>query len=170
MTRKDDVRAAGEPADVEAKAQAVAMERRADEALGRGVMAADGGHDAGAGGGGGQEGQVPNRPNSKVCEEPRHRFQNATPRLAAESSATLHIQSYECLHHRSTPRPNASTSSLPACARNQGRALLKMEIKIHLSEVTTSCIACPLCPGRSALTRYPRKAGSVAFMLASEYH
>jgi hypothetical protein len=38
---------------MEAKAQAVAMERGADEAFGRGVMAADGGHDAGAGGGGG---------------------------------------------------------------------------------------------------------------------
>jgi hypothetical protein len=35
---------------VEAEAQAVAMERGADEAFGRGVMAADGGHDAGAGG------------------------------------------------------------------------------------------------------------------------
>ncbi len=56
MTREDDVGAAGEPADVKPKAQAVAMERGADEALGRGVMAADRGHDAGAGGGGGQEG------------------------------------------------------------------------------------------------------------------
>jgi hypothetical protein len=35
---------------VEAKAQAVAVEGGADEALGRGVMAADGGHDARAGG------------------------------------------------------------------------------------------------------------------------
>ncbi len=52
MTREHDVRAAGEPADVETKAQAVAMERGADEAFGRGVMAANGGHDAGAGGGG----------------------------------------------------------------------------------------------------------------------
>jgi hypothetical protein len=50
MTREDDVRAAGEPADVETKAQAVAMKRGADEAFGRCVMAADGGHDAGAGG------------------------------------------------------------------------------------------------------------------------
>jgi hypothetical protein len=54
MTREDDVRAAGEPADVEAEAQAVAMEGGADEELGRGVMAADGGHDARAGGGGGK--------------------------------------------------------------------------------------------------------------------
>ena len=53
MPREDDVRAAGEAADVEAEAQTVAMERRADEALWSGVMAADGGHDARAGGGGG---------------------------------------------------------------------------------------------------------------------
>ena len=52
MPREDDVRAPGEPADVETEAQAVAMEAGADQALGRGVMAADGGHDAGAGGGG----------------------------------------------------------------------------------------------------------------------
>ncbi len=51
IPQEDDVRPAGEPADVEAEAQAVAMERGADEALARGVMAADGGHDAGAGGG-----------------------------------------------------------------------------------------------------------------------
>ena len=51
MPREDDVGSTGEPADVEAEAQAVAMERGTDEALGRGVMAADGGHDAAAGGG-----------------------------------------------------------------------------------------------------------------------
>ena len=49
MTREDDVGAAGEPADVETKAQTVAMERGADQAFGRSVMAADGGHDVGAG-------------------------------------------------------------------------------------------------------------------------
>lgn len=51
MTREDAVRAAREPTDMEAEAQAVVMERGAHEALGSSVMAADGGHDAGAGGG-----------------------------------------------------------------------------------------------------------------------
>jgi hypothetical protein len=61
MTREDDDRAAGEPADAETKAQAVSMERGADEALGHGVMAADGGHDSGAGGGG-DEGEIAGYP------------------------------------------------------------------------------------------------------------
>ncbi len=47
---EDDVRAAGEPTNVQAEAEAVAVERGTDQALGRRVMAADGGHDAGAGG------------------------------------------------------------------------------------------------------------------------
>jgi hypothetical protein len=55
MTRQDDVGAAGKPADMEAKAHAVAMERGADQALGRGVMTADCGHHAGAVWGGWQE-------------------------------------------------------------------------------------------------------------------
>jgi hypothetical protein len=38
MPREDDVRAAGEAGDVEAEAQTVVMERRADETLGSGVM------------------------------------------------------------------------------------------------------------------------------------
>lgn len=46
MPRQDDVRAAGEPADVETKARVAAMEGGAGQALGRGAMAADGGHDA----------------------------------------------------------------------------------------------------------------------------
>ncbi len=57
MPGKHDVRAAREVADVQAEAKPVAMERGADQPLGRGVMAADGGHDAGAGGGGGKEAQ-----------------------------------------------------------------------------------------------------------------
>ncbi len=51
MTSKDDVGSAGEVTNVQAEAEAVAMEGGADESFGRGVMAADGGHDAGAGGG-----------------------------------------------------------------------------------------------------------------------
>jgi hypothetical protein len=98
---------------MEAEAQAVAMEGGADEELGRGVTAADRGHDAGAGGGGGKRGKCQIDQTARCA------------RSLGTDSRTLHPGLRQKQAQLSTSnRPNAYTTVLHRAQTHPHRASL----------------------------------------------